>query len=396
MSSKVKLLSIFAAVILGSCLVATSVFADVTGNFGTHFSLRPQSTASELSLVDFDVQNELNVTAVISGLSSTFHTHFGIAGVEDLQLISNVSLGALDIEALLVFGRFAFGSFDPFYDSLHFIKKAVTANLQLGGVTFSNLAVFEDTNAFVSQSTAYAFGDVFAISGSTPSGILIEASTGICMEQIPNSIKKHFEILEYSVNPHCATEPKPDILFDFETITIEGVPVAPNVTAESTINCVRINACELTTLFSFAGGPVPFEAELVFSDLLSLSFSGAEIVFNAGAGTFTLFLTPAGELGLIELKIEAVINPDTNPATVIVEAEVLPGVGLASGIFGLEVQRAGLIVEITSVFAGGNPAQFAGITFELEVPGDLLSIEAFSVFDGSGLLLADVLLTISF
>ena len=374
----------------------STVTADVTGNFGTHISLRPQTTVSEISLIDFDIQNELNITAVISGLSTTFHTHFGIAGVEDVQLTTNATLGALDIEARLVFARFAFGSIDPFYDSLHFIKKIVRASIQLGGVSFTNVATFEDTNAFISQSTAYAFGDVISLAGQTPSGVSISASAGFCMQLVPNSIKKHFRISPYSVNPDCATEPKPDLLFDFEIVSISGVPVAPNVTGSATILCVTINACSLTTTFAFAGGPIPFSTSFTFTDLLSLSFGGAVINLTSGAGTLSLEIGPDGSIGVVGISVVAVLNPDTNPASLTLTAEAVPGVGLTDATVALSIQRAGLSLGIVAVFTGGPPAQFSGITFSLDVPGPLLSIEAQSTFDSAGLVLAEIWLTVTF
>ena len=396
MSSKFKFISIALVALLAVGTFVTTVTADVTGNFGTHISLRPQTTVSEISLIDFDIQNELNITAVISGLSTTFHTHFGIAGVEDVQLTTNATLGALDIEARLVFARFAFGSIDPFYDSLHFIKKIVRASIQLGGVSFTNVATFEDTNAFISQSTAYAFGDVISLAGQTPSGVSISASAGFCMQLIPNSIKKHFAISPYSVNPDCATEPKPDLLFDFEIVNISGVPVAPNVTGSATITCITINACSLVTTFAFAGGPIPFSTSFTFTDLLSLSFGGAVINLTSGAGTLSLEVGPDGSLGIVGVSVVAVLNPDTNPATLVLAAEAVPGVGLTDAVVQLSIQRAGLSLGITAVFTGGPPAQFSGITFSLDVPGPLLSIEAQSTFNNAGLVLAEIWLTVVF
>jgi len=396
MSGKFRNLSVALVAVLAFVIFVPTATADVTGIFGTHISIRPQTTVSEVSLIDFDVQNELNITAVISGLSTTFHAHFGIAGVEDVQLTTNATLGALDIESRLVFARFAFGSIDPFYDSLHFIKKIVRANIQLGGVSFSNTATFEDVNAFASQSAAYAFGDVIAIAGQTPSGISISAEAGFCMMLIPNSIKKHFAISPYTVNPDCATEPKPDILFDFEEVNIVGVPVAPNVTANSTILCVTITACSLTTELVFAGGPVPFSATLEFTDLLSLDFGGAEIQLTSGAGTLSLEVLPDGTLGVVGVSVVALLNPDTNPATLVLAAEAVPGVGLTDAVVQLSIQRAGLTFGMVMAFAGGPPAQFAGVTFSLDVPGPLLSIEMNSTFNSEGLVLANIWLTVAF
>jgi len=396
MSSKFKFFGVVLVAMLAVGIFVSTAQADVTGTFGTHIALIPQSTASEISLIDFDVQNELNITAVISGLSTTFHTHFGIAGVEDVIVTTNATLGALDIQSMLVFARFPFGDIDPFYDELHFIKKVVTANIQLGGVSFSNTAVFEDTNAFVSQSDAYAFGDVLSIAGQTPSGVSISASAGFCMQLIPNSIKKHFALLPYSVNPDCATTPKPDILFDFETINISGVPVAPSVTGSANITCVTVNACVLTTTFDFAGGPFPFSATLEFTDLLSLDFGGAVIAFTSGPGVLTLEIQPDGTLGVVGVSIVTVLNPDTNPATLVLAANAVPGVGLTDAIVDLSIQRAGLTFGMTAVFAGGPPAQFAGVTFSLDVPGPLLSIETETTFDSAGLVLAEIWLTVAF
>lgn len=375
---------------------SATTFADVTGDFGTHVRFIPQSTASEIELIDFDFQNELNLNFIISGLSTQFHTHFGIAGVEDVIVTSSATLGALDISAIVVFGRFAFGAVDPFYDALTFVKKSVTASLQLGGVAFSNTSQFENINIFVSQTPAYAFGDVFALSGQTPSGISVSASTGICMQQIPNSIKKHFAITPWTVNPDCATEPKPDILFDFETMNISGVPVAPNVTGSARLNCVTITACGLTTTFAFSGGVIPFSASLSFTDLLSLNFSGANITLTSGAGTLVLAIGADGSLGAVSVSVNATLNPDTNPASLVIAASATPGVGLTTATVTLTIQRAGLTFGARASFTGGPPATFSGLTFLLDVPGPLFSLESQATFDNAGLLFADIWLTIAF
>jgi len=396
MSSKFRIISIATIAVLAVAVFASTTLADVTGSFGTHIALIPQTTASEVSLIDFDVQNDLNLTFVISGLSTSLHTHFGIAGVEDIIVTSNATLGALDVSAMLVFARFAFGSIDPFYDELHFVKKAVTMTVQLGGVTFTNSAQFEDANAFSSQSSAYAFGDVVSIAGQTPSGVSVSASTGICMQQIPNSIKKHFALTPWTVNPDCATEPKPDILFDFETISISGVPITSGVTASANISCVQVNACGLTTTFAFSGGVIPFSTSLTFTDLLSLTFGGADITLTSGAGTLILEIGPTGSLSSVEVSVNAVLNPDTNPASLSISAEATPGVGLTDATVALSIQRAGLTFSGVAVFTGGPPAAFAGITFSLDVPGPLLSISTDATFNNAGLVSADVFFSVSF
>ena len=395
MSSRSNILGVAIAVVSALLMFGSVAQADVTGNFETHLVLIPQTTASEIALIDFDVQNALNVTFVISGLSTTLHTHFGIAGVEDVIVTTDATLGALDISAQLVFGRFAFGSTVPFYDSLHFIKKRVTASLQLGGVSFTNVATFEDTNAFVSQTPAYAFGDIISISGQTPSGVGIAASTGICMNGTFNLIKKHF-LAANSVNPDCATEPKPDLLFDFETILITGVPLATGVTSDAVISCVTITACSLSTDITVSGGAIPFTFGLLWDNILEFNFAGASITLTSGAGTLTLDLGPDGSLDEVSVSVLAVLNPDTNPATLSISADAVPGVGLTDATVALTIARAGLNLGVVATFSGGPPAELDGVVFSLEVPGSLLSIEATSVFGVGGLVMGEVYLTVVF
>jgi len=429
MSSKFKVLNIALVAILALGFFTLTTKADVTGNFGIHLLLVPQTTSSELSPLYIDFESELNLTYVVSGLSTTFHTHFGIAGVEDVILTSSATLGALDLTTQLVFARFACGSPNganigtgcypttntdpstiPFYSTLHFIKKRVTASVSLGGVTFSNLAVFEDVNAFGQnegvvtqagtlglQSTAYAFGDQVSVTGQTPSGVGLSFSTALCLQNSPNVIKKHI-LAPNSVNPDCVATPKPDILFDRETVKITSVPIAPGVTASGTVDCVKVAACSLKTAFTFntPSVPIPFTATFTFTDLTKLSFSGAQLVFNAGAGTLVVTISPTGTIAATEVSIDAVLNPDTNPAELIIDAAIVPGTGLTDATVTLAITRLGFTMSATAVFAGGPPAHFQFIEFAVDVPGGLVSFNARADFDLHGLELADIFISVSF
>lgn len=383
----------FALIIL---IFSSAALADVTGSFGTHVLMIPQTTASEIALVDFDVQNDLNVTFSISGLKTTLHSHFGIAGVEDAILTLDAVTGFMTHKAGLVFGRFL--DVDPFYEDLHFIAKIFTTEFGLGGVTFVNEAHFEDINAFVSQTPAYAFGDTFSITGQTLSGITISAAAGICLQQENLVIKKH-QLSSTHVNPDCATTPKPDLLFDFEVIQISNLPIAPGVTGDTLINCITTNACSLTTTLSFGGGPIQFSTSLSFSDLLSLDFSGAQLEFQTGPATFSLTLSPTGELSQIALIGQAVLNPEENPATLSFNVLAVPGVGLTQAIFSVSVQRAGLALSATTSFLGGPPAELANVIFSFaaNLPGSLGELDSTAVFGPStGLLGAETHLTVYF
>jgi len=404
--------------LLALVIVHAPALADVTGSFETHISFNPQSTASEISLIDFDIQNALNITAVISGLSVTLHTHFGIAGVEDVILSTTASLGALDIRSDIVFGRFVgscypfqvffnscfsdrniFNEIVPVTDELLFVKKRLTMTLNIAGIRLENLSMFEDVNfrsgdPLAGQSQSFAYGDVISLAGATPSGIELMLQAGICAEKNANVIKKHF--WPYRVNEFCATEPKPDILFDFEMVTIQGVPVAPNVVADAMINCATFQGCALFTEFSFSGGPVPFSALLTFTNLTSLGFGGAQLFFNSGMATMTIGISPTGELSFIGVDINATINPDTNPATLVMSVTAVPGVGLVDASIQLMIQRANLSFTIDAQFSGGPPASFDSITFGLLVPGPLLSIESTATFTSAGMDRADIWITVVF
>ena len=387
-----------AVALLALFLFTSTALADVTGNFSTNITFIPQTTVSEISLIDFDVVNELNLTISISGLSNTLHSHFGIAGVEDAILTLDGVMGFLNFNAQLVFGRFAFGSIVPFYDELHFISKTVTAELGFGGISLVNIAQFADTNAFVSQSTAYAFGNSISVSGQTPSGILIAAETGICL-QIDTLAIKHHALSTRSVNPDCATEPKPDLLFDFETIFIENVPLAPAVTSDTIIFCQTITACQLLTTFNFSGGPIPFSTSLFFENLINVDFGFAEIALNSGPATLSLFIGSNGTLGLVSLNLLTTLNPEANPATLSITANAVPGIGLTDAIVGLTIQRAGLVFGVTAVYVGAATIDFSEITFNLAttLPNSLGTLNTEASFDPvGGLQQGEITLRINF
>lgn len=391
--------------------------ADVTGSFSIHISFQPQTTVREIDKLEFDFQSRLSLIWVVSGLRSSLIIDMGLAGPENVIAGFGTTLGALDLHALLVFSRFAgngdFRTWDiwPDKNTLHFVKKRVRTTLTIGGVSFENLAIFEDTNfreigpplfkfdqvPIKSQTPAYAFGDVLSVRGQTPSNITIEMNFGICAEQKWNQIKKHRWY--YIVNEHCATEPKPDILFDFEKIYITGIPIAPGIMKDIHIVCLTIGPCTLTNILKFTGGIIPFETEIVFTDVLSLVFGGATLVFQAGAGTLTIGITPTGTIGAVGVDLAATLNPDTNPATLIIDAEIVPGVGLTSAVVALSITKSGFRLQASAIFAGGPPAVLQDMRFEIwQVSGfiDSHCALSFDVLPPAGLEHGDCWITFNF
>jgi len=403
MSSKTRILA-FAVAFAMMAGFGFAAQADVTGSFTTSIGVDlPDSVQSptEQEQLEFDVQNELNVTVVISGLSTTLHSHFGIAGVEDVALTYAATLGALDISGQFVFGRFAGfcaipggGPFapgcpapfitnvtTPVASDLLFIKKRVETSISLGGVSFQNLAIFEDVNfpndnvgfeTYEEADQEFAFGDVLTLSGQTPSGVSITAETGICASRSPNVIKKHS--WPFEVNPTChpanqqtpSQTAKPELMFDFETMNISGIPVASGVTASANVVCVRTTDCTLTNTFDFSGAsPIPFSASFVFTDLFTLAFDSASLTLSTGPGTIVLDFADTGELELVDLDLSTTLNPDTNPANFSIAADFAPGTGLTDATVGLDISRSNVDLGLDAVFDGGPPATFSEVTFDV-------------------------------
>ena len=432
MSSKTRIIA-FALAFAFMAGFAFSAQADVTGSFSTHIGVTPQGvqTPSEVQPLDFDIQNGINITVVISGLSTTLHSHFGLAGVEDVQLTYAATLGALDINGQFVFGRFTgvcqadtsliggdgsqcipgfrVNNPYPLTDDLLFIKKRVNTSISLGGVSFSNLAMFEDVNwpntlnntTHQTSDQEFAFGDVLTLSGQTPSGVSINATTGICASLSPNVIKKHD--WQYEVNPDCAASAegnqgtKPELMFDFEKLNISGVPVASGVTASANVTCVQTTKCTMTNTFAFSGmGPVPFSASFIFTDLFSLAFSGADLTISSGPATFVLELDDTGQLTSVDLDLATTLNPDTNPATFTIDSSFTPGVGLSSADVGLSISRSNVDFGITASFAGGPPANFDEVSFSLGTAVGPVDISTSATFGAFGFDSSDTTLTINF
>ena len=265
MSSSKKICGFIIALLLALGFYSTVAQADVTGSFGINISLNSidcmdvaiYSTQTQVvqlgdqpcesTVFKIDFETDLNVNVAISGLTMGLHSHAGVTGLEDVILSFAATLGALDVEDEFAFAQpFKWlvagdGQLIPACVEneegsgecdLLFVKKRVSATISLGGVTFSNLAIIEDTTfpapclagsvangcleslfgdaykVLKAQTESYqvgnqhfGFGDVVTIEGQTPSGITIKGVTGICASSGYNKIKKHS--WKYKVNPDC-------------------------------------------------------------------------------------------------------------------------------------------------------------------------------------------------
>ncbi len=446
MSGKFKALSLALVALLAFGLYATTAKADVTGSFGFNLIFEPipcqqvvvgpaQTPANlgdqpcETTVYLFDFQADLNINIAISGLVTGLHSNIGNTGLEDVILTFSATLGALDVIDTFVFaqpyGWIVAGSgqlIPACYENapgsgecdLLFVKKRVETTVSLGGVTFSNLAILEDTTfppfydptalrfgiqipvlkgidypqtTYTSADQNFGFGNIVSLTGQTPSGVTISGSTGFCASLDVNNIKKHR--WNYMVNPDCAAgtqepSPKPPLFFDFETLDISGVPLAADLLASLNATCDNANnyACEFTASLTFTGSQLfnPITASFSFTTPDIFNFAGTRLILSAGWATFTIVLDGAFDLARVDTVFSLTLNPDTNPATLTGLLRFEPGSGLTVALFDLIVQRAGLDLTLEALFLGAGSVTLHHISASLAAQAGVISLEASAIF----------------
>lgn len=172
-----------ALTILVAALLAVGTFgavanAGVEGDFTFDISIRPQvqsgATMAEMAKFDFDFEGLLDLDITLSGLTFGNDLAIGIAGIEHYIMSLSTTLGALDLMDEFAFaapyslrktywkivdhvvqpGTPTTDDYD-FIDNnyyrasdLRFVKKRVSAEITLGGLTFDNLVLFEDISFY--------------------------------------------------------------------------------------------------------------------------------------------------------------------------------------------------------------------------------------------------------
>ncbi len=279
-------------------------------------------TPCEKTLLMFDIESIIDVTLVTDHLSLTTNFAVGIAGLEHTILTLDATIGSIDLISEVWFAT----PFEAVVDvnnhpniamippgEILFVKKRLTTIMTLGGVTLRNLAMFEDvtfpnpfrdygtsdcdgdgdpegtcvkgaeTNpATQYQTQSFAFGDLINLTGQTASGITVTSEIGVCATRASNAVKKFSAV--GSVNPECHSQPKPDLLFDYTSLNIAGIPIAAGVVSNAQISCVKISQCSLTNTLSMSSGlPIPISTSFTITDLFSFKFSNSiSLVLNSG------------------------------------------------------------------------------------------------------------------
>ena len=495
MSSSKKIFGVIAVLLLAFVFYAATTKADVTGSFGVNISYEPfpcqliavQSGEQTFQFYDqpcektffkIDFETDFNVNIAISGLTMGLHAHAGVTGFEDIILSFAATLGALDISDTFVFAQpyeafyFRHGDYiDPDIPGTEtipvcresevgsgvcqtlFVKKRVEATISLGGVTFTNLALFEDVTfpqycdpyiyywfgacvpnaksapTYNVQSQHFGFGDVITVEGQTPSGITVRSETGVCASQLPNTIKKHR--FEYSVNPDCYTgvldevTVKSPLFFDFEKLWIQGIPLAENLTLDLQIYCGKIPVhwspgyiagisgftqdCSFENLITLTNVPI-FDTIMVASGFRGglmgpAVFTDVEVTAASGPLSLTIDFSPSTFTPTyIYAVANFTINPDTNPASLRLRAIGYPGLTFFDAR--LSITRSGLTFYADLDWDVNSTTQtfdFDDLTFGLSAEAGVVTFDASIVIDETGsspessmLAGGDVTFTISF
>lgn len=458
---------VVATVTLGVTVVGK---ADVTGFFDIDLSLAPQTNSQESVPFFFDLQTNLQVNATISGMIFGMDLGFGTTGLEFAIISIGTNLGALAIKDEFVFappfgcgaptwvgvaatlsdngdggisgqcpGRFvkAIGSLDGATSNgaIAFVKKRVDLQLDIAGVSFGVLALFEDVDFpdiygtgtcdatvdpqcdhehdhflntdlyFVSQHDAvvdnqtpsFGFGTVLTLSGQTVSGITVTGITGICADSMKNNrIKKRKFAGE--VNKGCVSEDGPLFAFDIEKLHIEGVEVG-GVNFSQWVMFKPLQPVSAAIEMSFSlGGLANVKGAFESSNLMSLMIDS--ITVSLTAGSFSLLLEDVDanlEFDRTTAHLSLTLNPNQNPAGFASTTIAERGIGVLSQEFELTVSRAGLTIALSTTLAqNGSGLSWDNTTFTLSAKLNVVTVSSNVVFDTSGLQVGTLSFSVGF
>lgn len=323
--------------------------ADVTGNFDIHINLTPDNTKFEAVTFNIDFQSNLNVNITTSGLTIGADLGFGTPGIEFAIVSLDTNLGALHLHDEFIFASpFGCANFPakgtcapamtvPIGDgdgdgvidnAVGFVAKRVYIDINIAGISISNLAIFEDvdfpdievsddheadhfmvgansadseyydeytytdyveelddedepvrydlstTDVYVDNNVpTFGFGDVITIKGQTVSGVTVIGSTYLCASNRLYIKKRNWDT---EVNKTCTaafgmTEPEitPEEEYDEEYDNeFEGNPEYDPEYEEE----MEDQTPEFPVIEGGAKTPLLFEKETL--KILGLEFAG--------------------------------------------------------------------------------------------------------------------------
>lgn len=418
--------------LLALILVAGFAFAtkaDVTGSFDLDITLTPEGTQTEAVKLEIDLQSNLQVNITMSGLTLGADLGFGTTGVEFAILSLTTNLGALAVFDQFVFaapfgctnfpggGQCAGNNVIPIGDgdgntvvdnAVGFVKKRIQLELNIAGITLTNLAIFEDvdfpdinstnnhehdhfgagdvydlsgTNTLVDDQTpTFGFGDVITISGQTVSGITVTGATAICASG-NNVIKKRS--FTYEVNKACTAQfgdpgitaleggAKTPLLFEEETLNVEGIEIG-GVTIDINTTFVPLSPLTADIIAQFTILDLAdVTTTLSSNNITNLSLS--RITTSVSSGNLSLTLVDDGgnlQFEEVTAVLAMVLNPNQNPADLTISLRT-DTTGLNRVIFSLGISRGVINLDTTTVYSGtASQLEWASTSFSLSVDSD--------------------------
>lgn len=459
-----SIVAVVAILTLGFYQVAQ---ADVTGLFTIDLTLSPQTNSQEAVPFFFDMQTNLQTFVTISGLIFGMDLGFGVTGLEFAVISLGTNLGALALQDQFVFappfgcsastwlgvadngdggiagqcvGTFVgpIGSSDSVNNDggIAFVKKRVDFQLDIAGISFGVLALFEDVdfpdihgakstaligNAdgsdhehdhflptdlyFVgandtivdNQTPSFGFGTVVTVTGQTVSGITVTGITGICANNmLKNRIKKRAFAGE--VNKGCVREDGPLFTFDVEKLHIEGVRIG-GVNLSQWLEFVPLKPVSGTFEISFSLAGLA-DIKSTFSSVDLTTFMINSIVVSLATSNFTLVLEDVDadlQFDRSTAKLTLTLNANQNPAGFTSTTVAERGIGATLQKFELTVTRSGLTIALTTTLKGnGNGLSWSSSVFALSTDLGALTFGSNVVFNTTGLQTGSLNMTISF
>jgi len=377
---------LFIVVLFSSLGSAFTADAQLTGSSFVSFMMEPipctlvgeikLDTPCEKTLLKFDIESIIQLSASVSGMVFSIDSAIGIPGLEHLILRGLFTFGGVDLTSELWLAT----PFETVTDvnlmpntvmippgKFLFVKQRITTVITLGGLTAKNLAILEDvtfpnpgasygesdcdgdglpegtcvlgieTNpADQYQTQSFAFGDLITMTGQTPSGITVTSQLGICATNAGKAVKKFSA--PGGVNPDCAARRvKPSLLFDLLTVSISGILLTAGVRANVNMSCIQITACKLTNTFSLTGGPIPFSTSLTFTDLFKVSFGGVGLRIPTGPMTIGLVIDSGFSLASASFAFAKTLSAGDLSAKLTSSGSFVKGQGLTGVAIGLAV-----------------------------------------------------------
>jgi hypothetical protein len=417
---------LFATVMLTLLLTVAVVqvgLADVTGLFSIDLTLTPQTNSHEAVPFYFDLQTNLQVNITISGMTLAMDLGFGTTGLEFALVSIGTNLGALSLKDDFVFAT-PFGCAAPSWigvlatlsddtdggivgqctgpfvspigsangstkdNALAFVKKRVELQLDIAGISFNVLALFEDVDFpdihgaknqngigdidgsdhehdhfgvndlyFVSmsdvvvdnQTPSFGFGTILTLSGQTVSGISVTGITGICANNMfKNRIKKRK--FPGEVNKGCVTENGPVFAFDLQKLHIEGIEVG-GVQLSTWMIFTPLFPISATTELAFSlGGMADIKGTFTSSDIATFMIDSIKV--SIAGGNFSLLLEDVDanlDFDRATMENSIILNPNQNPAAFTSISVAEAGIGLVSQELILRITRSGLTGVISTL-----------------------------------------------